>query len=257
MRVSLQAFVPAHWTIPENPFLGPGMAGLSDFVNARFTLPPQPAGIGAFVPATFSLPPQPAGIGDLAPTAALYPIPLNSVMQALQSGGNPANWGSEGVTFNPAQFSYGLGQLSEFSQANPILARRAPFAYFGNQMRSAPAVSSFNPGGPMASSFNPGGPAQGLGDCGCGCGGHGGCGGLGQAGTDFSSFLSNISSGQWSPAWTSFMSWMSDPAFGTSIPVWGVVGGTVLVWALFFSGGSHSRYQRGKKAASAAKRAYA
>jgi hypothetical protein len=219
MRVSLREFVPAHWTIPENPFLGPGMAGLSDFVNARFTLPPQPAGIGALVPATFSLPPQPVGIGDLAPTAALYPIPLNSVMQALQGGGNPANWGSEGVTFNPAQFSYGLGRVSEYSQANPIMGR-------------------------------------GVGKTGCGCGCGGGCG-MGQAGTDFSSLLSNITSGNWSSAWTSFMSWMSDPAFGTSIPVWGVVGGTVLVWALFFSGGSHSRYQRGKKAASAAKRAYA
>jgi hypothetical protein len=82
MRISnrnLGVFVPGHWTIPENPFT-PGLAGLADFVAARFTLPPQPAGIGAFVPATFTLPPQPAGIGDFVGTGAMYPIPINSVL---------------------------------------------------------------------------------------------------------------------------------------------------------------------------------
>jgi hypothetical protein len=53
------------------------------------------------------------------------------------------------------------------------------------------------------------------------------------------------------------MSFLEDPFFGTSIPVWMVSGGVLLIYALFFSGGSHSRYSRGRSAASAARRAYA
>lgn len=201
----LRAFVPATWTIPENPFT-PGMAGLSDFVRAKFTLPPQPSGIGqlhAFVPACFTLPPQPA-LGDLVSTASMYPIPQNSVLQAAMAS-NPATWGSEGI--NVTGISYGM---------------------------------------------------SGVGDCGCGCGGKcgGGMRGLGQAATDFGNIFSNASTGNWSGAWTSFTTFMGDPLIGT-VPVWMIAGGAALAWALFFSGGEHSRYQRGKRASAAARRAYA
>jgi hypothetical protein len=160
-RNSLRAFVPATWTIPENPFF-PGMAGLRAFVPATFTLPPQPAGIGRlreFVPANFTLPPQPAGIGKHD-------------------------------------------------------------------------------------------------DCGCGCGGGCGMSGLGQAATDFGNTFTNLTSGNISGAWSSFLTFMQDPLIGT-VPVWVVTGGALLAWAMFFSGGEHSRYQRAKKASSAARRAYA
>jgi hypothetical protein len=57
-------------------------------------------------------------------------------------------------------------------------------------------------------------------------------------------------------AWTSFVQFLEDPLIGT-VPVWMIGGGAILVWALFFSGGEHSRYQRAKKASGAARRAYA
>lgn len=207
----LREFVPAKWTIPENPFLGPGMAGLRDFVPAKFTLPPQPAGIGRladFVRAKFTLPPQPAGFGDLVATGNMYPIPMNSVISAAQSGGPMSSWASQGI--DVTGLTYGLS-----------------------------------------------GVGQSHGDCGCGCGGTcGGMKGLGQAMTDFGNTFSNLTSGNWSGAWTSFTTFLSDPAFGT-VPIWMVLGGGLLVYAFFFSGGTHSRYQRGKRAASAATRAYA
>jgi hypothetical protein len=194
----LREFVPARWTIPENPFLGPGMAGLGAFVPATFTLPPQPAGIGALVPATFTLPPQPAGVGDFVGTPGMYPIPPNSVSGAVAANPNIGTWPTQGMS--------GLGC---------------------------------------------------GGDCGCGgtCGGHG-MSGLGQAMTDFGNTFTALTSGNISAAGTSFMNFLEDPAIGT-IPVWMIAGGGILVWALFFSGGEHSRYQRGRKATAAARRAYA
>ena len=193
----LKEFVPASWTIPENPFF-PGMAGLRAFVPGKFSLPPQPAGIGAFVPASWTLPPQPAGVGDFVGTASMYPITPNSVTQAVLSGA----------------------------------------------VSSAPTmgISGLNSG-----------------DCGCGCGG--GCGGhgmsgLGQAMTDFGNTFTELTSGNVSGAWTSFLAFLEDPAIGT-IPVWMIGGGALLAYALFFSGGEHSRYSRGRKASAAARRAYA
>lgn len=213
----LREFVPAKWSIPENPFF-PGMAGLRAFVPANFTLPPQPAGIGrlsAFVPAMFTLPPQPAGVGDFVGTAGMYPITPNSVTAAA-SGSNPASWATMGSPI--------AALTSGFSMANP-----------------GAGVSGLGCGG----------------DCGCGgsCGGHG-MGGLGQATTDFGNTVSDLTSGNFSGAWTSFMSFLEDPVIGT-VPVWMIGGGALLVYALFFSGGEHSRYQRGKKASAAARRAYA
>jgi len=211
----LRAFVPASWTIPENPFLGPGMAGLADFVNARFTLPPQPSGIGqlhAFVPAQFTLPPQPAGVGrtgDFVGTAEMYPLMQNSVLTAAAS--SPASsWMTEGI--NVPGVTYGMSGVGHVH-----------------------------------------------GDCGCGgrCGGcGGGMSGLGQATTDFGNMVTNLTGGNFSGAWSSFMNFMTDPLIG-SVPVWMIAGGGLLLYAFVFSGGEHSRYQRGRKASAAARRAYA
>lgn len=226
----LREFVPATWTIPENPFT-PGMAGLRAFVPARFTIPPQPAGIGDFVRAKFTLPPQPAGIGDFVRarftlpaqpafgvgdfvgTAAMYPIPQNSVSAAVASGAY-SNSPTMGIPISSLTSSFG----------------------------------TVNPGTSSG--------VSGLSGCGCGCGGHGGCGGgLGQASADLESTVSNLFTGNFSGAGTSFMSFLSDPLIG-SVPTWMIGGGALLVWALFFSGGEHSRYQRAKKASGAARRAY-
>jgi hypothetical protein len=215
----LNEFVRASWTIPENPFLGPGMAGLRAFVPARFTLPPQPAGIGDFVGARFTLPPQPAGIGDFVGTAAMYPIPPNSVTAGaaglVQNGG---------LILNPGTLSASFGTT--------------------------------DPGAGVPGLGCAGGPGHECSDCKSGHGCHGGMGGLGQAMTDFGTTVSNLTSGNMSGAWTSFMSFLEDPAFG-AVPIWMVGGGLLLTWALFFSGGSHSRYSRGRKASAAARRAYA
>lgn len=80
--------------------------------------------------------------------------------------------------------------------------------------------------------------------------------GLGQVTTDFGNMITDLGSGNMSGAWTSFMTLMQDPLIGT-VPVWMVAGGGLLVWALFFSGGDHSRYARGRKASAAARKAYA
>ena len=276
MRVhaaSLREFVPATWTIPENPFLGPGMAGLAEFVPGSFTLPPQPAGIGAFVDASFTLPPQPAGVGDLVSTMPMYPIPQNSVLQnaasiAYQNG------------LKVGDVHYGLGQAPP-----PTLAQRfqtwqtGPHPYLQDLVNTQQQLlASGHPIAAYQAARHPWGTwalqawqrgnqslqqtpsgVSGIGDCGCGCGGHcgGGMSGLGQAATDLSASFSSIASGNWSGAWSSFVSFLGDPVFGTSVPIWMVGGGLVLAWALFFSGGEHSRYQRGRSGIKAYRKAYA
>jgi hypothetical protein len=194
----------------------PGMAGLRAFVPATFTLPPQPAGIGDFVNATFTLPPQPAGIGDFVGTGAMYPIPINSVLAGAASINQTG-----GLSITPSSVTAPFGNID-------------PGASSG--------VSGLSGCG---------------GECGCGgsCGGHG-LSGLGQASADFSTTFTNLTSGNWSGAWTSFMSFLQDPAFGT-VPIWMIGGGVLLIYALFFSGGEHSKYSRAKKATTAARRAYA
>lgn len=101
------------------------------------------------------------------------------------------------------------------------------------------------------------GGLTGLGDCGCGCGGS--CsdkGGMSGITTDFSQMVTDLSAGNWSSAWTDFTSMLSEPVIGT-VPLWMIGGGALLVYALFFSGGRHSRYQRGRRASAAARSAYA
>jgi hypothetical protein len=108
MRIAaanLGVFVPAAWAVPEMPVLGTdwppsmqmppagmvsGMAGLRDFVGARFAVPQNPildaglSGLREFIDASFTLPQNPvitSGMGDFAPTGSMYPIPQNSVLQ--------------------------------------------------------------------------------------------------------------------------------------------------------------------------------
>jgi type VI protein secretion system component VasF len=74
---------------------------------------------------------------------------------------------------------------------------------------------------------------------------------------DLSAMFTNLTSGQFSAAWQSFMTAMQEPIIGT-VPFWMIAGGAALVYVFFFSGGkAHSRYQRGRRAAAAARSAYA
>jgi len=223
----LREFVPASWSMPENPFLGPGMAGLRDFVAANFTMPPQPAGIGDLVPGSFSVPsvsmmvgltpPQPSGIGDFVGTAAMYPIPQNSVLAAAgslaQSGG----------------LSISAGNITS-------------------------GYTSTDPGAGLSGCA--GGVGHECADCKAGRGCHGGMSGLGQITTDLSNMFGNLTSMNWSGAWGNLTTLMGEPVIGT-VPVWMIAGGGLLAWALLFSGGEHSRYRRGRKAYDAGRRAYA
>lgn len=74
---------------------------------------------------------------------------------------------------------------------------------------------------------------------------------------DFGAMFSNLTQGNFSGAWSSFMSAMQEPVFGT-LPFWMVGGGALLAYAFFFSGGAkHSRYQRARRAIGSARAAYA
>lgn len=95
----LAEFVPASFTLPENPIV---RNGVGDFVNARFAVPQNPildAGLGDFVAASYALPQNPildAGVGDFVPTAPMYPIQKNSVLQASGMSGLGSCGGSCG-----------------------------------------------------------------------------------------------------------------------------------------------------------------
>jgi hypothetical protein len=89
-------FVGARFTLPQDPILD--ASGLGEFVSANYTLPQNPildamsggTGLSEFVFANFTLPQNPildAGVGDMVDTAPMYPIPINSVMQEVESGG--------------------------------------------------------------------------------------------------------------------------------------------------------------------------
>ena len=196
MRIShrsLGLFVPGQpWMVPQNPFLGPGMAGLREFVPVQtWSVPPQPAGIGRigdFVKALITLPPQPRRDWRFAwAQEPCIPIPVNSLTAA---------------------------------------------AAWIERMRRELRMRRLK------------------------CGGHG-ISGLGQAMTDFEATFSNLTSGNTSAAWTSFMSFLEDPVIGT-VPVWMVGGGALLAsGSVLQCGGDHSRYSRGRKAYSAGRRAYA
>lgn len=142
----------------------------------------------------------------------------------------------------------GIGSLREFVDAGFSLPPQP--AGIGSMVPTA-AMYNFPQNSVLAASGNPV-YAMGMG-CGCGCDGKCGMSGIS---SDFSAMWSNITSGNWSGAWTSFMSLVQEPVFG-SIPLWMVGGGALLVYAFVFSGGSHSKYSRGRRAYSAARSAYA
>lgn len=91
------------------------------------------------------------------------------------------------------------------------------------------------------------GTINGKGVSGCGCGGTcGGCGGLGDLSMDFSKIQADFSAGNYGQIF-------QDSVFG--VPVWAIAGGLAL---LFFMGGEqHSYYGRTRRAARAARAAYA
>lgn len=84
-RYALSEFVPASWSVPQNPITG----GMGEFVPGSFVVPENPVmrGMGDFVPGAFVVPQQPAGIGDFAPSMAMYAWPENSVLAQYRAGG--------------------------------------------------------------------------------------------------------------------------------------------------------------------------
>lgn len=80
--------------------------------------------------------------------------------------------------------------------------------------------------------------------------------GMGALSDDLSAIATAITGGNWSGAWSSFMTALCEPVIG-SVRVWMIGGSVILLWALFFSDGKHSRYQRSRRASAAAKAAYA
>jgi hypothetical protein len=201
----------------SNRSLGVYVPGLREFVPASWTIPENPF-----------LGPGMAGLREFVP--AKFTLPPQ-----------PAGIGM----FVPAKFTLppqpaGVGDFVGTAEMYPI------------PQNSVTAAAAANPN--MASWETMGMSGLGCGG-GCGCGGKCG-GGMGQLSTDFGNTVSNLSSGNFTGAWSSFMSFLEDPLIGT-VPVWMIGGGALLAYALFFSGGEHSRYSRGRKASAAARRAYA
>lgn len=91
------------------------------------------------------------------------------------------------------------------------------------------------------------GTVNGISGVGCGCGGGcGACGGLGSLSDDWSAIQANITAGD-------YMGALQSTVFG--VPVWAIAAG---LGVMFFMGGeSHSYYGRSRRAAAAARRAYA
>lgn len=207
----------------------------------------------------------------------MYPVPLNSVLSASMDS-DPSTWPVMGVNINgvsagpmgmvdPGAPYWGLGQttnptpngqrnisvVNSSTGSQVTVTRGCPRGYYQFQGKCIPIGTAAKAAIAAGASAIQGVSGLGCGgDCGCG----GGMSGLGQAATDFGNTFTDLTQGNFSGAWSSFMAFMNDPAFGT-VPVWMVAGGSLLVYALFFSGGSHSRYSRGRKAYSAGRSAYA
>ncbi len=109
--------------------------------------------------------------------------------------------------------------------------------------------------------YRQGGISQSAGLSGLGCGGDCGCAycggtGLGALTDDFSKMFSDLGTGQFSAAWSDFLTAMQEPVLG--MPFWVIGGGALLAYAFFFSGGpAHSRYSRARRAVRSARSAYA
>jgi len=254
-------------------------------------------GMRAFVPATFSIPPQPAGIGVVSAPGSpgnlvLPPITVGSGANAVtrtsqwvetspgqyqhqigwSQGGGPAttrtiDWGvTPGTSTTPgaitrqnALITGPGGKTYQIPGGSTFTGGIRPTSPVFTGSGTSSGTSGFGDFIPARkgwwAAMYPGMSGYGGDDCGCGCGG--GCGGgMGQISTAFSTMVTDIGAGNWSNAWSDFLTLMGEPVIGT-MPLWVIGGGLILVWALFFSGGQHSRYQRGRRASQAAARAYA
>jgi len=126
-----------------------------------------------------------------------------------------------GLPFWPG--ASGMGDLADLVGSQPGY----PFWPGGSGMGDLADLVGAEPGLP----FWPGAYQMTGGGCGCGgtCGGCGGHG-MGQLSTDFSSMVGNLTSGNFSTAWTNFTSVLSDPLVG-SVPTWVfLAGGIALLW---------------------------
>ena len=190
------------------------------------------AHLGLFVPGNPTLPPQPAGIGRLR-------------------------------DFVPAAFSLppqpaGIGGLRDFvAAAFTLPPQPAGIGTFVPTASMWPITqNSVLEGSDQMTYVNGLGHLHGAGDCGCG-GSCGGCGhGMSGISTDITQLFNDLTAGNWSQAGTDFMTLMEEPVVGT-VPLWVFLGGGLFLWAFLFSGGEHSKYQRGRRASAAARRAYA
>ena len=178
-------------------------------------------GLNEFVPGAFALPEQPVpigvsgrGWGDLTP--GRFAVPQTPV----GGGFGDLVIGAFAVPQNPVLD--GLGDMVPTAPMYPIIpntvtAHADELAYSGG--------------------------LTGFGSCGGGCGCDK-CGmsgrGMGDINADFSKIVSDIEAGNYMVAF-------SDPVAG--VPLWGWVGGVLVVYLFFFSGGQHSRASRAKRAA--------
>lgn len=195
------------------------------------------ASLGIFVPGRFTLPPQPAGIGLIPVDQSRSVVPARSIHRPSAYGARRRFGVSE---FVPAVFTIppqpaGIGDMVPTGTMYPIpqntVLQDAAAIHYG--------VSGLRCGG----------------ECGCG----GTCG-MGTISTDMQNLWNDLTAGNWSQAGTDFMNLMGESVFtiGTfNVPVWMLAGGGLLLWALVFSGGEHSRYSRGRRAYRSARSAYA
>jgi hypothetical protein len=232
MRISMREFVPAEWTVPQNPITGGmgALAALADFVNAKYAVPQDPVSDAQ----------RRRGTGDFV--WARYVVPQNPVSDAQQRLTPMCASGCGSKKRGTGDFVPGLFAVPQdpVSDANRQAARA-----LGTLVPSAPMYPI--PENSVLAAFQ----AQGLAGLGCGCQGDNcsscgcGCGGgLGQVSTELSQIGTDISAGNWAQALG------TDTIF--SIPVWIYLAGGALLWVGIFSGGEHSRYSRARKAGSRA-----
>lgn len=195
-----------------------------------------------FVPGSWTVPQNPitGGMGRLAALADFvngkFAVPQNPVSDARGMG-----------DFVNGRFAVPQNPVSDANRT--AVAQLAPLDH---------ALGELTPSGPMypipMNSVLAAFRSQGMAGIGCGCGCGGSCGGCSQGMGDISTDLSTLSS--------DLMSGNFSKALGTdtifSIPVWVYVAGVAVLSVAVFSGGEeHSRYGRAKRAAKAARSAYA
>jgi len=147
-----------------------------------------------------------------------------------------------GLPFWPS--ADGMGDLADLVASNPglpfwpsgsgmgdLVYSGYPIAYLDNipGMWPEPGATGF---GDLVHS-SPGLPfwASGTG-MGCGCGGTCGCGGMGALTDDLSSMFTNLTSGNFSVAWTNFTTALTEPVIGP-VQVWMLAAGAIAALMVF------------------------